>query len=143
MSTSVRQVAGSAAKALLGGAASIQFWVTGAATSPQLSSVASTLASVSGTVFGFLLTALALLIALPDSTLLENLKITGKYKVLVTGVHEACVSLFVVLLTSVAAVFLDDGLAQVLVTAAVFFAVWATAASLVAGVRFAKIIEAL
>lgn len=143
MSTSALQIAVSAAKTLLAGAAAIQFLVTGASASPHLSAVASTLASVSGTVFGFLLTALAILVALPDSTLLSNLKANGGYKHLVKRVHEACVALFVVLLSSVMAVFLDDGLAQNLVAAAVFFSVWAIIASIDAGMKFARIVDNL
>lgn len=66
-------------------------------TSSDMTALATAVASSSGTILGFLITAIALLASVMDRTLLKNLRATGGYKALISG-SFVCAALHLVLL---------------------------------------------
>lgn len=110
-------------------------------TSSQLSQIAQTLASASGTILGFLITAIALMASVMDRSLLANLRATGGYQVLIKRFF-VCAALHLCLLTvSIALLFPFNS--DLLLVFAVFFATGATTYLVSAGWGFYRVIKAM
>lgn len=65
----------------------------------EISTLAGVLAGASGTILGFLITAIALMASVMDRDLLKNLRATGGYRILISG-SFVCAFLFLLLLAS-------------------------------------------
>lgn len=65
--------------------------------SSDITTLANAIASSSGTILGFLITAIALMASVMDRSLLKNLRATGGYRVLISG-SFTCAGLFLILL---------------------------------------------
>lgn len=65
----------------------------------EISTLAGVLAGTSGTILGFLITAIALMASVMDRDLLKNLRATGGYRILISG-SFVCAFLFLLLLAS-------------------------------------------
>lgn len=63
----------------------------------EVTTLANAVASSSGTILGFLITAIALMASVMDRNLLKNLRATGGYRILISG-SFTCAALFLVLL---------------------------------------------
>lgn len=74
----------------------------------DLVSIASSFASVSGTLFGFLLAALSILTALSDRLLVANMIKTGHYKKLLHELYMAASFYLAVVIISLAALFVPN-----------------------------------
>lgn len=76
--------------------------------SSQLLNVAGVLAGVSGTLLGFLITAVALLTAVMDRRLVANMRKTGHYQRLVSETFATCIGLFATTVLCIVALLFTD-----------------------------------
>ena len=74
---------------------------------PNSDQISSLIASVSGTMFGFLLTSIAILTSVMDKSLLANLRATGGLKFIIDRLFFCCGLLLIVMLTSIVLLFVD------------------------------------
>lgn len=109
----------------------------------RLNMIAGVLAGVSGTLLGFLITAVALLTSVMDRTLMVNMKATGHYQRLVKETFHTCFMLLVVLMISVGSLLLNEHAVQCLFIALMFFSVLACLYMIEAGQRFSVVITSL
>ena len=63
------------------------------------------IATIAGTLLGFAMTSLAILVSVGDSKLLNNAKKVGFYKNLIRGIYAAAAALFLTMAASVALFF--------------------------------------
>ncbi len=105
--------------------------------------LANALATVSGVLFGFLLTAVAMLASLPERRLIENMRRTGHYRVLMQGAFFACALHFMTLVSALLALFSEGMLSLVLLTVAIAVEVYAVLRTAQAGNRFRILFHAL
>ena len=111
--------------------------------SSQLLNVAGVLAGVSGTLLGFLITAVALLTAVMDRPLVANMRKTGHYQRLVSETFATCIGLFATTVLCIVALFFTDLALTVVFAVVVFMAVLSFLYVVEAGRRFSTIISAL
>lgn len=105
--------------------------------------LANALATVSGVLFGFLLTAIAMLASLPERRLIENMRRTGHYRALMGGTFAACGVHFSALVASLLALF-SQGLASVcLLTMAIALETFAILRTAQSGNRFRILFNSL
>lgn len=109
----------------------------------RLYSLANTLATVGGVLFGFLLTAIAILVSLPERRLVANMRLTGHYGVLMKGTLRACGAHFVALAVALMAVFSEGAALAHIVAIALAIEVFAILRTFQAGQRFWVIFEAM
>jgi hypothetical protein len=109
----------------------------------RLYNLANTLATVSGVLFGFLLTAIAMMISLPDRRLIANMRLTGHYRVLMKGTLRACGAHFAALAISLLAAFSEGRFLEWAVMLALSVEVFAILRTAQAGRRFWLVLEAL
>lgn len=119
------------------------FWAEGTQDPGKVGDIAGVLASVCGTLFGFMLAAITILLTMPGKRLIENFKKTGHFKYLMDDAFESCVCLFIVLVLSVFSVVANDGPARITLTVGIFFAVVALMTTLLAGRKMALVIDAI
>lgn len=105
--------------------------------------LSNALATVSGVLFGFLLTAIAMLASLPERRLIENMRRTGHYKVLMRGAFLACAVHFAALITSLLALFTEGGIAAGVLTAAIGIETYAILRTAQSGNRFRILFNAI
>ncbi|MBS0224737.1 MAG: hypothetical protein JSS25_00130 [Proteobacteria bacterium] len=91
---------------LLGIAASVAAWKCGDYDQTRLWSLGASLASVSGVVFGFMLTALAMIVTMPERQLTANMRKTGHHHQLLVALFRAAALHFVTLAFALSAAFL-------------------------------------
>lgn len=77
----------------------------GKSNSDQVSGV---IASVSGTMLGFLLTSIAILTSVMDRSLLANLRATGGFKFIMDRLFFCCSLLLIVILISLVLLFIEN-----------------------------------
>lgn len=109
----------------------------------RLLSLANTLATVAGVLFGFLLTAIAMMVSLPERRLVANMRLTGHYSVLMRGTLRACGVHFVALIVSLVAVFSVGVFLEVAVSLALAVEALAIMRTAQAGQRFWRVLEVL
>lgn len=109
----------------------------------RLYSLASTLATVGGVLFGFLLTAIAMMVSLPERRLVANMRLTGHYSVLMKGTLRACGVHFSALIVSLVAVFSAGWFLEVAVSLALSVETFAILRTAQAGRRFWLVLEVL
>ena len=109
----------------------------------RLHALADTLATVSGVLFGFLLTAVAMLISLPERRLVANMRRTGHFGVLLKGTLRACGVHFCGLIFALIAVFADGRPLEALVSLALAAEAFAILRTAECGGRFWNVLEAL
>lgn len=119
------------------------FWLEGTHDANKISAIASVLASVCGTLFGFMLAAITILLTMPGKRLIDNFRKTGHFNVLLNESFESCVYLFIVLVFSVFSVIANDGLARIALIVSVFFAVIALVTTMMAGRKMAIVIASV
>ncbi|UXZ43575.1 hypothetical protein [Pseudomonas soli] len=106
----------------------------------DLSTLANAIASSSGTILGFLITAIALMASVMDRDLLKNLRSTGGYKVLISG-SFICAALFLLLLTLSLSLLLPwNSHKDILLLGTVFVAVLAASSLLSTGFGLYRVI---
>lgn len=71
----------------------------------KLQSIAGVIAGVAGTLLGFLITAVALLTAVMDRTLIANMRKTGHYQRLVEDTFTTCTLLLGAVVASIVSLF--------------------------------------
>ncbi|MGC3875012.1 hypothetical protein ACPF7Z_17305 [Halomonas sp. GXIMD04776] len=69
---------------------------------------ATTFATLSATLFGFLMTSLSILVAISDRDFIKNLRLTGHYKVLVNQLFKTASFLLVTIVVSIGGHVLSD-----------------------------------
>lgn len=109
----------------------------------RLRAIAESFATIAGTLTGFLITAVALLTAVMDRTLIANMRKTGHYDVLVTDTFATTILLLIVTVASLVCLFLSGQYLQVGMTINVWLASIGLFYSIQAGRRFAVVIAAL
>lgn len=109
----------------------------------RLYSLANTLATVGGVLFGFLLTAIAMMVSLPERRLVANMRLTGHYSVLMKGTLRACGYHFAALIVSLLAVFSAGWFLEVAVSVALSVEAFAILRTAHAGRRFWLVLEVL
>lgn len=109
----------------------------------ELSTLANAVASSSGTILGFLITAIALMASVMDRDLLKNLRSTGGYKVLISG-SFVCAALFLLLLILSLSLLLPwNSHKDALLLGAVFVAVLAASNLLTTGFGLYRVIMSI
>lgn len=109
----------------------------------RLYSLANTLATVAGVLFGFLLTAIAMMVSLPERRLVANMRLTGHYGVLMKGTLRACGFHFMALAIALFAIFAEGKLLAYAVAIALAVEVFAMLRTFQSGRRFWIVLEAL
>lgn len=109
----------------------------------DIAALANALASSSGTILGFLITAIALMASVMDRSLLKNLRATGGYRVLISG-SFTCAALFLVLLgLSLSLLLPGASRAYWLLLATVFIGVLAAVNLAISGLGFYRVIMSI
>lgn len=124
-------------------ACGLTFLLLGTYDEARLYGLANTLATVGGVLFGFLLTAIAILVSLPERRLVANMRLTGHYGVLIKGTLRACGTHFCALTVALLAVFSEGRAIACVVTIALVVEVFAILRTVEAGRRFWVIFEAM
>lgn len=120
--------------------ASWALWHYGLPMEPaDLKGIAGVLAGVSGTLLGFLITAVALLTSVMDRTLVANMRMTGHYQRLVRETFYACIMLLCMLVASIVSLFLDACSMQVAFAVLAFFSVLSLMYMVESGWRFSNV----
>lgn len=132
-----------AGEALLSLGCGAAFYLFAKYDAARLYSLANTLATVSGVLFGFLLTAIAMMVSLPDRKLVANMRLTGHYGVLVRGALQTCGFHFLALSVSLLSIFLEGRALAIVVGIALVCEVFAILRTFQSGRRFWVILEAL
>lgn len=109
----------------------------------RIRAACSVIASVSVTLLGFLITAVAIITALAQETLISNMKKTGHYQTMIRGIFSTCLLLLITLITSIVTLTLADE--QVLkggtvVTFSVSLSIMYT---LTSGYRFSNVVSSI
>ena len=109
----------------------------------EISTLAGVIAGASGTILGFLITAIALMASVMDRDLLKNLRTTGGYRVLISG-SFVCAFLYLLLLASSVCLLLPwAGEKQLLLLLNVFIGSLAAIQLASAGIGFYRIIMSI
>ncbi len=124
-------------------ACGLAFFVFADYDAARLYSLANTLATVAGVLFGFLLTAIAMMVSLPERRLVANMRLTGHYSVLMKGTLRACGVHFAALIVSLVAVFSAGKFLEVAVSLALAAEALAIMRTAQAGQRFWRVLEVL
>ncbi|MGB6145406.1 MAG: hypothetical protein WBG33_14025 [Rhodanobacter sp.] len=109
----------------------------------RLSSVLGLIAGFTGTLLGFLITAVALLTAVMDRHLVENMRRTGHYQRLVSETFATCIGFFVSSLVCMYAMLFDGDVLFYLFAEIVFMVVLSCILTIEAGRRFLSVVSAL
>lgn len=112
------------------------FFRDGAPTPSQLGAIQAAITSASGTLLGFVITSAAILLALPDRPLVDNMRKTGHLHNLLVQLVLTGGVLLVLLVCSILGNFVIDFAAKCLATATVFFGVWAIQLVIAVGRKF-------
>lgn len=109
----------------------------------QIYSAAGVIAGVSATLLGFLITAVALITALMDRTLIINMRKTGHYRVLVGDAFLTCGLLLATLAVSTASLVLTEAPLRLVFSATLFGLALSLLFVFESGRRFSLVIKAL
>ena len=104
---------------------------------------ATTLVALAGTLIGFLLTALSLLIGVADRKFIENLRMTGHYGALVRQMLRTAAVWLCVAALGLMAHTLSRSLQGLVVPVAMGFAAFALLQFVVVGFRFSLVVKQL
>ncbi|QVM94155.1 hypothetical protein JYG36_13565 [Pseudomonas sp. SORT22] len=109
----------------------------------DITTLANAIASSSGTILGFLITAIALMASVMDRGLLKNLRATGGYRVLISG-SFTCAALFLTLLAlSLSLLLPGASQAHWLLLATIFVGVLAAINLALSGLGFYRVIMSI
>lgn len=109
----------------------------------RLYNIAGVIAGVAGTLLGFLITAVALLTAVMDRTLVANMRKTGHYQRLVFDTFATCSALLGVVVTSILSLFLECQLHTLAFALTLFLLSLGILYVIEAGRRFSMVISTL
>ncbi len=123
--------------------AALWFFLQGTADVDQLRSIANTLATLSGTLLGFILTVLSILTAVLDRKLIQNMQKSGHFAVLVRHAFNTCIGLFALLVVTLVAVFMTDTYLRIAIVASVAIGSWCLVRAFEAGRRFRLVLQHL
>lgn len=102
---------------------------------------ATTFATISATLFGFLMTSLSILIAISDRDFIRNLRLTGHYKVLVSQLFSTAGMLLIsAILALCGHVVADEFYKNVVISSASSMLVFSLFSFVLAGAKFKKVI---
>ena len=85
--------------------------------------ISKLIASIAGTILGFLLTAVAMLTAVMDRKLLENMRKTGHYQVFITDCFINCLLLLLTTILGVSTLFLSLPTLNYIFLGMIFFSI--------------------
>ncbi len=108
-------------------------------TESQLYEIAKVLAGVSGTLLGFLITAITLLTAVMDRQLVANMRRTGHYQRLLKETFYTCAFLLILLVNSIFMLFIKGDFLNYSAYGLVFFSIFSLWHVIKAGYRFCNI----
>lgn len=94
------------------------FFLHGTTEADRIHDLAEVSTTVSGILFGFLLTALAMLTAMPENRLMQNMKKTGHLQNLVTETVTGCTLHFITLCLSLIAAASEGLMSRIFLTLA-------------------------
>lgn len=124
------------ASVLVGLAAGVLSFAYGPGNQSQLQTIAGTLATVAGTLFGMVLTAGSLLASGGRRRLLDNMRVTGHFRVLVRHLLAVAFLWFITMSLCAAALFAsNDGILRPVLCGAIGLAATALCETLSAGRR--------
>ncbi|WP_200253949.1 hypothetical protein [Thiococcus pfennigii] len=109
----------------------------------DLISVSSTFATVSATLFGFIVAGLSVLSSLMDKKLLKNMRRTGHFGVLLRELYYAAMMFLGVLITSLITFFVDEKLLKIGISASVFLMSLGVVTLIKSGRKFHLIISVI
>ncbi|WP_248915844.1 hypothetical protein [Pseudomonas moorei] len=109
----------------------------------KLQSIAGVIAGVAGTLLGFLITAVALLTAVMDRTLIANMRKTGHYQRLVEDTFTTCTLLLGVVVASIFSLFFESERLHCAFAILVLLCMLGLLYVFEAGRRFSVVIKAL
>lgn len=101
----------------------VMFWLNGAREVEQVVNISGLLASVAVLLFGVILIATSILLALPENRLIGNLRKTGHLKYLLNELFDVCEFHFIAIALFVFSVIDAGDLSRIVLTVAIFFAV--------------------
>lgn len=111
--------------------------------SSVLHSIAGVVASVAGTLLGFLITSIALMTAVMDRVLVVRMRKSGHYERLITDAFLTCASLLALVLVCILSLFFSGAVNHYIFTAVVIFLVYSFLSATESGHRFYNVITAL
>lgn len=98
--------------------------------------IAKLISSISGTILGFLLTAVAMLAAVMDRKLVENMRKTGHYRVFIVDCFINCLLLLCAMIFGIVTLFTVNPYLSYVFYIMIFFSVTATFFLITQGHRF-------
>lgn len=129
--------------ALLGASGCAVAWKFGCYDQNRIWSLGASLASVSGVLFGFMLTALAMIVTMPERQLMANLRKTGHHHQLIVAMFWTAAIHFVTLVFALSAAFLVGTPSRFSVFVAIGFEVVALIETVDAGHKLWLVLDAL
>lgn len=109
----------------------------------KISAALGPIAGFTGTLLGFLITAVALLTAVMDRPLVENMRKTGHYQRLISETFATCVGFLVSTLVCIYAMLFDGKALFYLFSEIIFLVVLSCVLTIEAGRRFLNVVSAL
>ena len=109
----------------------------------RMLTIAQTLASATGSLLGFLITAVSIVTAMMERPLLENMRKTGHFQRLMEETFAACVTLLAATVASIATLFQTGTSLESFITVAIFLSVLSLEYVIEAGRRFLNVIRAI
>ena len=101
---------------------------------------ATTLVALSGTLTGFIMTALSLLVAAADRPFMENLRMTGHYQRLMRGLLSSALLWVTVIVVALTAHFVKGEIQRVVLATATGLTIVSLTVFLSAGNKFSKVV---
>lgn len=98
--------------------------------------IAKLVSSVCGTILGFLLTAVAMLTAVMDRKLVDNMRKTGHYQIFITDCFMNCLLLLITTILGISVLFLSLPLLNCIFFTMLFFAICSIIFLIFLGRRF-------
>lgn len=122
----------------------ISFWITGdyyitLTTTNGPFEFIKLLASIAGTILGFLIGAVSLLTAVMDRTLIQNMRQNGQYEVLINYTFIACLTLLILVISCFFAFLIDSLHLKLIFTIIIFLSVYSALAVVAIGIKFKNI----
>lgn len=119
------------------------FYALPGAPEAQLYNASGVIAGVSATLLGFLVTAIAIVVALVDKKLIVNMRKTGHYSVLMRDAFVTCACLLLTLTASCATLVITSNWLKIACTVIVFLLILSLMYAYQSGRRFAVVVMAI
>lgn len=127
-------------KSILSACGAYAFYALPGVVDAQLYNASGVIAGVCATLLGFLVTAIAIIVALVDKTLISNMRKTGHYSVLMKDAFVTCACLLSTLAASCTALVIHSDFLRITCTVIAFLLILSLLCAYQSGRRFAIVV---